>query len=374
LRFLIDIGHPAHVHLFKHFIWRMKARGHKVLVTAREKDVTLQLLDAYKIEYVLVGRISMGTINLLKEWVQRDYAVYKIAKKFNPDFLLGTLNPVVAHISWLLKRPSVIFTDYEPSSVKYPLPYYLTVPFADSIITPTSIRSNYNNKSIKIPTYKEMAYLHPNVFTPDPSILDELGLGKNDVFSIIRFVSWRAHHDINGRTFSPEDKIKLVKNLSKFGPVFISSEGPLPSKIDAFKLTIFPHRIHDLLYYSRLLVCDSQTMATEAAVLGTPVIRCNSFVGKKDIGNFFELERKYGLIFNISDPKKAIEKAEELIQISTLKREWRERRERLLKDKIDLTKFMVWFIENHPQRFKKIKKNPKMNDFNENLSWYSGRK
>jgi predicted glycosyltransferase len=45
-------------------------------------------------------------------------------------------------------------------------------------------------------------------------------------------------------------------------------------------------------------------MTTEAAVLGTPAIRCNSFVGKRDMGNFIELEKKYGLIFNFDSVEK----------------------------------------------------------------------
>ena len=344
MKFFIDIGHPAHVHLFKYFIWEMEARGHDFLVTAREKDVARKLLDAYKIKYFPVGGVGTGTMNLLKEWLQRDYAVYKIAKKFDPDYLLGTLNPVIAHVSWLLKKPSVIFTDYEPSSVKYPLPYYITVPFADSIITPISVRNNYNNKAIKIPTYKELAYLHPNRFKPDPSILGELCLSRNDVFSIVRFVSWGAHHDIGGTTFSHEDMITLVRNLSEFGPVFISSERQLPTEIEDFKLRIPPHRIHDLLYYSRLLVCDSQTMATEAAVLGTPVIRCNSFVGEKDMGNFHELEKRYEIILNYNEPQKAISKSVELISCMYIKKEWAIKRDIMLEDKIDLTKYLMDFI------------------------------
>lgn len=101
-------------------------------------------------------------------------------------------------------------------------------------------------------------------------------------------------------------------------------------------------------------------MTTEAGVLGTPAIRCNSFVGENDMGNFIELEQKYGLIFNYNDSDKAIGKAVELIQKPDLKEEWRKKREKLLKDKIDVTAFMVWFIENYPESFKEMKENPEI--------------
>ena len=34
------------------------------------------------------------------------------------------------------------------------------------------------------------------------------------------------------------------------------------------------------------------------------------------------------------------------------------RRQKLLDDKINLTSFMVWYIENFPESFKEMKENP----------------
>jgi len=91
-------------------------------------------------------------------------------------------------------------------------------------------------------------------------------------------------------------------------------------------------------------------MTTEAAILGTPVIRCNSFVGDNDTGNMVELEEKYQLIFNYSDPSQAIAKAAELIKQPDLKQQWQEKRQALLADKIDVLKFMVETIEGYGGR------------------------
>ena len=76
------------------------------------------------------------------------------------------------------------------------------------------------------------------------------------------------------------------------------------------------------------------------------------------MSNFKELENDYGLIFNIREPGKAIKKAEELIKKDDLKKEWKKKRDKLLKDKIDLTSFFVWFIGNYPKSHKIMKKNP----------------
>ena len=45
---LVDIVHPADVHFFKHAIREWERRGHKVVVTARDKEMTLKLLKSYE--------------------------------------------------------------------------------------------------------------------------------------------------------------------------------------------------------------------------------------------------------------------------------------------------------------------------------------
>ena len=44
-RVLVDITHPAHVHFFRNAIDLWKDQGWQVLITARDKDICLQLLD-----------------------------------------------------------------------------------------------------------------------------------------------------------------------------------------------------------------------------------------------------------------------------------------------------------------------------------------
>ncbi|MBT4513007.1 MAG: DUF354 domain-containing protein [Chloroflexi bacterium] len=56
MRLLVDIGHPAHVHFFKNAIWALQSRGHNVLITARKKEIALDLLDAYGFDYALSER------------------------------------------------------------------------------------------------------------------------------------------------------------------------------------------------------------------------------------------------------------------------------------------------------------------------------
>jgi len=67
--------------------------------------------------------------------------------------------------------------------------------------------------------------------------------------------------------------------------------------------------IHDLLAFADCYVGDSQTMATEAALLGTPAVRTSAFVGDDDMSNFRELETEYGLLQSFADEDAAIDRA-----------------------------------------------------------------
>jgi predicted glycosyltransferase len=193
-----------------------------------------------------------------------------------------------------------------------------------------------------------MAYLHPNYFKPDPSIMADLGVNPGERYAVLRFNIFDAVHDIGRSGFTTEDKYELVKELGKHARVFISPEGDLPGDLERYRLPVNYNRIHSVLYYASLLVTDTQTMTTEAAILGSPAVRCNNFVGPGDAGNFIELENKYDLIYSFRSTQQAKEKAIQLIRQDDLKEQWRHKSNRLLKDKIDLTQFMADFIEHFP--------------------------
>ena len=99
-------------------------------------------------------------------------------------------------------------------------------------------------------------------------------------------------------------------------------------------------------------------MASEAAVLGTPSIFISSLAGT--MGNFIELEETYDILYSFTDDRTALGKAVEILRIADVKDVWKRKRERLLKEKIDVTAFMVWFIENYPSSIKAMKEHPEV--------------
>jgi predicted glycosyltransferase len=357
VKILIDIGHPAHVHQFRNAIKILKADGHKIFVTARNKEITLDLLNKFGMNYVEVGRYKKNNTSKAVEMFRIDYKLYKLAKRFNPDVLIGGVgNVYVAHVSALINKPSILFDDTEHGTLQN----FLSHPFASAICTPSCYKKDVGKKQIRYNSYHELAYLHPNYFTPNTAVLDEMGLSKDDTFIILRFVSWSASHDVGHSGI--KNKIELVRELEKYGRVFITSEGRLDGGLAEYKIKVAPEKMHDLLYYATLLYGESATMASECAVLGTHAI-FSDFAGR---GYTNEEEEKYGLVFNFKldkeNQQKSLEKALELLEDNNLKKEGERKREKLLNDKIDVTAFMIWFIENYPESFKEMKENPKVQE------------
>lgn len=343
MRVLVDIGHPAHVHFFKNTIYKLQQKGHEILVTSRDKDVAVSLLDAYSIDHMMLSSMKTGKGNLIIEWISRDYKLLKIARKFKPDVLTGISNPSVAHAAWLTNKKAIIFNDTEHAK----LAEKVTHPFADIICTPSCFKNRFGKKQLIYEGYHELAYLHPDYFTPDPKILHGMGLKEEEKFVILRFVSWGASHDVGQTGLTLDTKRKVVKELSKYGRVLISSEKPLDAEFEKYRISVPPEKIHHLLYYATLLYGESATMASECAVLGTHAIFCD-FAGR---GYTDEEEEKYDLVYNFKldeeNQSKSVEKAIELIKKTDLKETGMLKRKKLLDEKIDVTKFMVDLIESN---------------------------
>lgn len=352
MRIVVDMNHPAHVHYFKNFIREIQKRGHEILITASEKDLTYRLLDLYGFEYIKVGSYGKSIFQKFINIPILDYTMYRVTKKFRPDVFLGFGSIRAAHVSKILRKPCIALDDTEHAKWEH----LLYTPFTDAILTPSCFKKDFGKKQIRYNGYTELAYLHPNRFTPDPAVLTELGLTEDDPFIIIRFVSWQASHDVGQHGI--RDKVRMVKALEQYGRVLITSEGALPPELEQYRMRISPEKIHDLLYYATLYIGEGATMASEAAVLGTPSIFVSSLAGT--MGNFIELEENYGLIFSFAESNEALVRAIEILQNPASKKEWRNKRKRLLNEKIDVTAFMIWFLENYPRSFTDIKEHPEI--------------
>ena len=174
------------------------------------------------------------------------------------------------------------------------LHFRLAAPFARVITTPACLREDYGTKHRRYPGYKALAYLHPDVFAPDPAIRRDLGLGTDEPYFLVRFVAMTAAHDHGEIGLGVEAKADLVDYLAEHGTVFVSAESGLTAGMRAHSLPTRPHMMHDVLAGARLYVGDSQTMAAEAALLGVPAFRASTWSRRLDYLD--ELEDRYSLL------------------------------------------------------------------------------
>jgi uncharacterized protein len=342
MKILFDIAHPAHVHFFKHMIRGLEDRGHQTRILAREKDVTAALLDRLGFRYETVGRAGRKSVaGMAGELWQRDLALVRMARSFGADMIL-TRNPAGAQAGRLLGVRSVFDTDDGRSAG---LHFWAAAAFAHVITTPDCTGERYGKRHVRYPGYKQTAYLHPTHFIPDATVLSALGVRPGERYSIVRFVAMTASHDSGEAGLPLEAKRALIARLQKVGRVFLSSEAELPEDFAAMRFPLPPDRLHDALAFAELLVGDSQTMAAEAAVLGTPSLRVSSWTGR--LAYLRELEEKYGMTFAYP-PERAdalLAHLDRWLASGGLREQMKPNHQRLLAEKTDVAQWFIRFIE-----------------------------
>ncbi|WP_433623732.1 DUF354 domain-containing protein [Halomicrococcus sp. NG-SE-24] len=340
MRYLFFTNTPAHVHLYRHAVERLRDRGHDVLVLGRDYGCTAALLDYYDLPHELYGACDTTKYSLLRELPQHYLAIFRRTLQYRPDLVFG-VGSYAAHAGAISQTPVVVVADSEPTT----LDHLAARPFVDTFLTPHTFGKDLGTNHYEFQGFKELAYLHPAVYDPDPSIREELGVGPDERYVVLRFNAFGSHHDVGQSGFSRDKRRRLVTELAERATVFVSDEadGTVPERARAFDL--HPARLHDALAEASLLVADTQTMVTEAALLGTPAIRSNSFVGDSDMGNFLELERQ-GLIYNRQAFSDVLERSVELVEDDTAKARWREKRDAYVADKVNLTEIIVDVAEH----------------------------
>ena len=345
MRVVITIQHPAHVHFYRHAISVLEDRGHEVFVFARENDLAVPLLEEYDIDHEVLAGPQDSLFELARVQLTYELRLLRRARTIDPDVMTAIGGVAVSHVAPLVGARSVVFIDNEGIQS-----HRITTPFSHVVCTPSGYEETYGEKHVRYDGYQELAYLHPDRFSPSPDRLREYGVDPDERYSVVRFRKWDALHDVGQAGLSPEGKERLVSILADHGEVYITSTQELPPALEPYRLPVPAHLIHDLMYYADCFAGDSGTMSTEAAVLGTPSLRIQSFAGETDMSNFVELEDTYGLLRSTSDEEEGLEIVRKWLADPDLAETWRERRARLLEEKIDVTAFIADVLATQGER------------------------
>lgn len=354
MNILFEINHPGQVHLIRN-LYFILIKKHQVFIFTKEDQIIIRLLNFYNIPYSNLGAKGSGIKGKLLKQLFFDYKIWKFVRKKRIDIGIGS-SITNDHVAFCSKMHSIHLSDDDLDIV--PLISKFSYPFASFILSPDSLNfSKFKHKNFGYAGIHELAYLHPNYFKPDVSVIKKIGISPTERFFVLRFVALQGHHDIGHKGITLEQKRKLISFLSTKGKVFITSENPIEKEFEKYRLPVPPEEIHSLLYYATMFLGDSQTMTSEAAILGTPALKCNTFAGKLSVPN--ELEEKYQLCYSYQPDEFEyfLIKAKQLIEQPDLKSIWKQRKEQFLNDKIDVTSFFVWFIENYPESAQIMKEN-----------------
>lgn len=337
MKFIFVVNTPAQAHQYRPAVQELVDCGHEPLILARDYGCTVDLLDYHDVPYEVYGSTGMATTSLYRNLPKHYYRVCKRVWQYDPDVVFGR-TIFAAHAGALARVPIILIADSKETSFDH----LIAIPFVDAIITPQSFREDYGSKHYRFHGFKECAYLHPDIWQPTADIRTELGVNPDERYVILRFNCLRAHHDLGESGFTVAQRNQLINVLTDDVTVFISDEavegGVAAPSAQAFDL--HPALMHDALAGADLLIADTQTMVTEAALLGTPAIRSNSFVGESDMGNFIELEQE-GLIRNHTTFDGVLSSAQELLADPLIQDEWEHRTREYMRDKVNLTDLIV---------------------------------
>ena len=341
MRILVDITHPAHVHFFRHAIGRWQAAGHEVRITSRDKDITVALLDEFGFEHTCIGHLRAGITGRGIELIERALALGRMVRQFRPHIATAWSGTFLVYGCLPYRVPTVVFGDVEHDRFSN----MLTYPLATAVVTARSYTKSIGKKHVRYDGNPNLAYTHPNVFTPDPSVLATEGLCLGEPFTIIRLVSWQAVHDIGD--YGVRDLRVVIETLAPYGRILLSSEKPLPPDLQPLSLRGPRRNMLHLQAFARLYFGESATMASECAMLGTPSI----FVSTSKRGYIDELQTRYGMVYSFNDRQtgqnQALVKARELLENPETPAQWQSKRQRMLAELIDVTEFITRIVPQY---------------------------
>ncbi len=348
--------HPVDSQVVRFAAKALEKKGNRIKFLFSEKEgIISEILTRDGFDITQIGEIKPGLLKRLLSSILLELNLAYQVHKFKPNLIFSASSIYTGLVSKLFRIPLICWADTETAIVNLKT----SLPFISSLLVPESFyeKIDSDKKEIRYNGYKELAYLHPNWFKKDSSLLDKLNLQKVDKIILMRFSALRSMHDIGLKSVGDNKSVLLsyVKQLEKYARVFISmTENDLGEEFIKYRLDIHPSDYIQLLAHCSLYIGEGTTTASEAGVLGVPWIALRPHA----LGYLNDQENNYDLGFRTDDINEAFITALKWIQQDDLLKKWKKKKDRLFNDKIDVSAFLIWFIENYPQSHKIMKENP----------------
>lgn len=348
MNILVDIGHPAHVHIFKNIAHILISKGHSVFFTVREGEKETDLLLKYDLQFSTIGRKKRSLFGKVSGLLIFSFKIFRLSQKLKSDLFLSHGSMYAGMAAFLRNKPHIALED--TGNMEQMI---LSKPFSNIILSPDSLRVNLGKKHHKYRGFHELFYLSPKFFNADREVKSLLGIKKKDKFCIVRFISWGATHDHGYKGLTVKGKADLIDYLNGKCKVFISSESELPPDLEQYKFPLTPEWLHHAIAYSEIVITEGATIASESTLLGIPVVYINS--RESDL---IDEHEKWGLLTHYRKFDGVIEKISEIINDFESRSKNFVKRDEMLKNKIDVTSFLLWVIECYPESARVMEQDP----------------
>lgn len=280
-----DVNTPKHALLFSVISSKLEKKNFKTIITARDYDATLGVLERLGRKYLLVGRYGGRSLSgKLKSSLEKSL---NIVSKFEdldiyPDLAIHFSSPEAARVSFGLGIPSICLSDTPHSyfTIK------LAVSLSNYLVLTEAVPKSYFTDSIdseRIISYRGVDPLEW-VFDikPEKSILRNIGLERGEKFIVFRPEETFASYYLNysqGKPLTIGSSLLefLVKNFPDHKIIFLTRypEQSAVIRKEYGEQVILPNTVVlgvDLLHNADLLITGGETMALESSLLGTPAI------------------------------------------------------------------------------------------------------
>lgn len=344
MKILFYLVHPAKFHLFRYTI-NYFSKSNRVDVIINSKDVLEELVKSERWNYINLfphGRNNSPKPSVIKSAIKFVLTIIKLEqyliKREKYDVFITDDSLVVN--GWIRRIPSFIFNDNDIETIKINKILFF---FATKIISPLATNlGDFDSKKISFKGNKALASLDPKYFHPNENILKKYNLIENG-YAIIRVSKINATHDIGNQGITDTQLDSIINEVAPYLTVIISAERQLNKRYESMKFKGDAQDLLELIYFASFFIGDSASMASEAAVLGTPNILINK-LGKK-CGVNRQL-KDFGLQHYFDSFNEASNTLSEFIQDTSLKRITQLKRIEFIAECDDFNEFMIRTIKN----------------------------
>jgi predicted glycosyltransferase len=333
MKIVIDLQHPADINFFRHAAYSLREAGHEVAFVVLDRGAVWEIACREYPEFpkTRVGKYRKTLPGLMYMALSREMGHLWYLGRKRPDVTAGFGSFLIAFASRCWGIPSVQFyDDYE-----YQLNFQLAYRTASRLVIPDYIPVAGAHVR-KFSGLKELAYLHPNYFQPNPHILGRYQVQPNRYV----FVREVANVSLNYRGATAQQLLPTIKVLHQAGtPVLLSIEDKSQISLYAPYATILEEPvedIHSLLSFAALVLSSGDTVPREAAILGTPSVYTG---GRKMRVNQVLVDAE--LLFEVDEADAVPGRVQELLCSDLKKRAW-ERAQTLVKERwTDVTQVIL---------------------------------